>query len=167
MPSSVPARVPSVAVPRTTLLALPIAAALLAGCGGDEGSPEQEVRAVLQTFATATEERDYATICDEVLAPSLLAGLREIGLPCEVALRNSFQEVRDPELTVGEVTVDGASATAKVRTAAAGQAPSTDTLRLERADGKWRVSALADGDEGAGEPTPTPTPDNPPGLDGG
>jgi len=45
---------------------------LTAGCGDPAPSAEEEVRSVLATFATATERRDYATICDEVFAPRLL-----------------------------------------------------------------------------------------------
>jgi hypothetical protein len=130
---------------------------LAAGCGGDkEASPEQEVRSVLTTFATATEKRDYRTICTRVFAPSLLRGLREIGLPCEVAMRNSLGKVREPRLTIGTVTVKGKVATAEVRTSAAGQDPSSDVVRLDRVRSDWKISALSGGDRPAA-PGATPT----------
>ena len=132
-----------------------VALALLAGgCGGGDASDEEQVRDVLGTFARAVEGRDYQRLCDEVFAPKLLDGLAGIGLPCEVALRNSLGEVKDPRLTVGGVTVEDDRATAEIRTSAEGQQPSSDTLELQRVDGKWKVSALSGADEQA---TPTAT----------
>ncbi len=148
--------------PAVLLLAVP---ALLAGCGDDEPTPEQEVRTVLTTFATAAEKRDYQTICTKVLAPDLLQGLRQISLPCEVALEKSLGAVQEPRLTVGAITVDGTTATAEVRTSAKGQAPSSDTVELRRTGKDWRISDLT---SGAAAPQPTPTPESDtPGLDEG
>jgi hypothetical protein len=122
-----------------------VLALALAGCGGtDRPGPDAQVRTVLSAFATAAEERDYQTICDDVLAPKLLSGLESIGLPCEVAMRNSLGSVRNPRLSVGRIDVSGATATAEVRTSADGQEPSTDTVRLDRLKGKWKISALGD-----------------------
>jgi hypothetical protein len=128
---------------------LPIALLVvaLAGCGERTPSDEEQVRDVLRTFASAAEKRDYQTLCDEVFAPKLLSGLQEIGLPCEVAMRNSLGKVREPKLTVGDVEIERDTASAEVKTSAAGQAPSTDTVRLERVKEKWKVSALG-GSEG-------------------
>jgi hypothetical protein len=128
-------------VPRPFLV-LPFAALLLVGCGDRTPSDSEQVRSVLQTFATATEKRDYDTLCDKVLAPKLLTGLQQIGLPCEVALKRSLGSVTNPKLTVGKVTVKGKTATADVRTAADGQQPSGDQVRLEKVKGAWRVSSL-------------------------
>ena len=122
------------------LLALAVLA--LPGCGDRTPSDEEQVREVLTTFARSTERRDYRTLCDEIFAPKLLSGLQAIGLPCEVALRNSLGEVKNPRLTVGKVTVKGKTATADVRTAAEGQEPSSDTIRLDKIKEKWRVSDL-------------------------
>jgi hypothetical protein len=132
-----------------------MAALALGGCGGGDGpSDETQVRDTLRTFATAVEKRDYQTLCDEVFAPKLLQGLESIGLPCEVALaRSTLSQVKDPQLTVGEVTVDGKSASAEVRTSSEGRKPSSDTVELVKISGRWRVAAL-----GAPErPTPTAT----------
>ncbi len=119
------------------------AALALAGCGGDGGpSDEAQVRETLQTFATAVEKRDYQTLCDDVFAPELLQGLGSIGLPCEIAMRTSLGEVEDPKLTVGNITINGKHARAQVKTSAAGQPPSTDTLELDKLKTGWRVSAL-------------------------
>jgi hypothetical protein len=130
-----------------------MAALALAGCGGGGGpNDETQVRDTLRTFAGAVEKHDYQTLCDDVFAPKLLQGLESIGLPCEIALsKSTLAEVKDPQLTVGEVTVDGKSAHAEVKTSSAGRPPSSDTVELVKLQGRWRVAALG------GPPTPTPT----------
>ena len=133
-----------------------LAAVALTGCGGSDGpNPEAQVRATLQSFATAVEKHQYQRLCDDIFAPKLLQQAQSIGLPCEVAMRTSLEDVKDPKLTVGAVKVTGKTASAEIKTAAAGQPLSTDTIRLQRLKGRWRVSALGDG--GAATPTPTPT----------
>ncbi|MEA2292650.1 MAG: hypothetical protein QOE86_289 [Solirubrobacteraceae bacterium] len=124
------------------LLPLLTAAVALAGCGGRTPSDSEQVRTVLQTFATATEQRDYSKLCAEVFSAKLLTGLQQIGLPCEIAMKKSLGEVKHPRLTVGKVSVKGRTATADVRTAADGQQPSSDKVQLEKVKGSWRVSSL-------------------------
>jgi hypothetical protein len=135
-------------------LVLALAVPVAAGCGGRTPSDEEQIRDVLATFAGAIEKREYQRLCDDVFAPKLLDGLRGIGLPCEVALRNSLGEVRDPRLTVGKVTVHGDRATAEIRTSAEGQPPSSDNLELQRIKDKWKVSSLSGGEKPAASPTP-------------
>ena len=77
------------------VLAALAAAAVLGGCGGGP-SDEQQVRDVLRAFATATEKRDYQRLCDDVFAPKLLNGLEQIGLPCELAMKQPLGSVRNP-----------------------------------------------------------------------
>jgi hypothetical protein len=125
------------------VLAALAAAPVLGGCGGGP-SDEQQVREALRVFASATERRDYQRLCDEVFAPKLLSGLEQIGLPCELAMKQSLGTVRNPRLTVGKVTVadDGKTATAEVRTAAEGQEPSSDQVKLQKVKDEWRVASL-------------------------
>ena len=56
--------------------------------------------------------------------------------------------MREPRLSVGAVTVDGDTATAEVRSSAAGQEPSEDTVELVRVDDRWRIASLGDGGPG-------------------
>ena len=129
-------------MPRRSILATLLVVPLLTGCGDRTPSDNEQVRSVLQTFAKATERRDYTKLCNEVFSPKLLTGLQQIGLPCEVAMEKSLGQVKNPRLTVGKVTVKGNSATANVRTTADGQQPSSDLVKLEKVKAGWRVSSL-------------------------
>ena len=124
----------------------------LAGCGSSGPTAEQQVRATLTAFSRATAAKDYQALCDRILAPSLIADLKKIGLPCEIALQQGLGDVQDPRLLVGAVTVKGKSATAQVRSSAQGQAPSSDTIQLEHTDKGWRIASLAT----PAKPSPTP-----------
>jgi len=134
------------------LAAVAGAALVLAGCGGGGPSDEEQVRTTLTSFSRATAAKDYQTICDRLLAPSLIADLKKIGLPCEIALQQGLADVRQPRLLVGDVTVRGKRATADVRSSAEGQTPSKDTIALVRTDAGWRISSLAT----PSEPGPAP-----------
>jgi hypothetical protein len=129
-------------VPRRFLAVTLLVVPLLAGCGDRTPSDTEQVRSVLQTFAKATERRDYTKLCSDVFSPKLLTGLQQIGLPCEVAMAKSLGQVNNPKLTVGKVTVKGNAATADVRTTADGQQPSSDLVKLEKVKAGWRVSSL-------------------------
>jgi hypothetical protein len=129
-------------VPRRSIAATLLVVPLLAGCGDRTPSDNEQVRSVLQTFAKATERRDYTKLCSQVFSPKLLTGLQQIGLPCEVAMQKSLGQVKNPKLTVGKVTVKGNAATADVRTTADGQQPSSDQVKLEKVKAGWRVSSL-------------------------
>ena len=132
--------------------ALLAAAAVLAGCGEKEPTPEEQVRTTLTSFSRATAAKDYQMLCDKLLAPSLIAEVKKIGLPCEIALQQGLGDVRQPRLIVGTVTVDGKKAVAEVQTSAEGEAPSKDSIELERTDAGWRIASLAT----PSEPGPAP-----------
>jgi hypothetical protein len=119
---------------------LVVLAVAFAGCGGP--SDEQQVAGTVSSFGRATAAKDYRTLCDKLLSRKLIEQVEQIGLPCEQALKKALGGVQDPRLTIGKVTVDGATATAEIRTSASGQAPSRDVLRLQRADGGWRIASL-------------------------
>jgi hypothetical protein len=124
------------------ILAPALALLLVAGCGDDGPTPEEEVRATVASFGRATADKDYQALCDRLLAPSLVEEVESIGLPCEVAMQRGLGDVREPRISIGTVRVDGERASAEVRTAAAGEEPSQDTLRLLRIGDVWRISSL-------------------------
>ena len=132
--------------------ALAALALAIAGCGASGPTDEEQVRTTLTAFIRATASKDYQALCDRLLAPSLLTSVKKIGLPCEIALQQSLGDVRQPRLIVGAVTVTGKTAVAEVRTSAEGQAPSKDTVELERTEAGWRIASLAT----PSEPGPAP-----------
>jgi hypothetical protein len=118
-----------------------VAALLLAGCGGGP-SDEEKVRQTLDDFGKATQSKDYQALCDRILAPKLIDKLKQVGLPCEVALQQSLGNVEDPRIVVGKITISDHLAKAQVRTSASGQKPSQDTVELVPVDDSWRISSL-------------------------
>ncbi len=126
---------------RRALLAAALCAAI-AGCGDSGPSDEEQVRATLTEFGRATSAKDYQALCDKVFAKQLTDKLTQVGLPCEVAMQQSFEDVEDPRLTIGKITVDEDTAKAEVRTSATGQQPSQDTVELRRSGDEWRISSL-------------------------
>jgi hypothetical protein len=125
---------------RRPLVALATALAL-GGCGGGPTDTDQ-VRSAVLAFGRATASKDYARLCDDLLAPKLVEQVKSAGLSCEAALEQGLGAVRDPKLTIGRITVDGASARVQVRTSAQGQPPSQDTLKLTKVGGRWRIASL-------------------------
>jgi len=115
---------------------------ILAGCGDQGPPPEEQVRTTVTEFGRATAAKDYQALCDRILAPDLVEDVESIGLPCEVALRQGLGEVKDPRLTIGKITVGEDEATVEIRTSAAGEDPSRDTLKLVNLDGTWKISSL-------------------------
>ena len=120
-----------------------LALALARGCGDSEPTPEEQVRTTLTAFSRATAAKDYQALCDRLLAPSLIADLKKIGLPCEIALQQGLGDVKQPRLIVGKVTVKGKRATAEVRTSAAGPGAVARHHRA-RGDGGGLADLVAD-----------------------
>ena len=84
-----------------------VLALVLAGCGDQGPTDEEQVRTTLSDFSKATAAKDYQRLCDKILAPSLIADLKKIGLPCEIALQQGLGDVKQPRLIVGDVKVKG------------------------------------------------------------
>jgi hypothetical protein len=122
------------------LAATLVALIVFGGCGGGD---EQQVRDTLARFQKATASQDYRTLCTKLLARAVVDRLRSVGLPCEVALQTGLGSVRQPKLKVTRIKIRGSTALAEVRSEAAGQSASTDTIRLVKEDGDWRLTALS------------------------
>ena len=123
-------------------LAPALALLILAGCGDQGPTPEEQVRSTVAEFGRATAAKDYRALCDHILAPELIEDVESIGLPCERALRQGLGSVEEPRLTIGRIDIRDDEASAQVRTSAAGEEPSQDTLRLVNLDGVWKISSL-------------------------
>ena len=112
----------------------------LGGCGE---SPADQVRDEVRQLAQATAARDYATICNQILAPSLVAHLAANNIPCTAALRLALSGVRHPVVSVGKVIVRGSQATAITLTSARGQRAKLVAIELRKTAQGWRISSLA------------------------
>jgi hypothetical protein len=127
----------------TRPLLLVLATCVLAGCGESGPTDEEQIRSTLAEFQRATQAGDYEALCDRILASRLIETVEQIGLPCEVALEKGFEDVENPRLTVGAIAVRDDRATAEVRSSAAGESPSQDTVELVRVGEGWRIASLA------------------------
>jgi putative lumazine-binding protein len=105
---------------------------------------DEAVSKTLESYAAATRDKDYQTICDDLYAKDLVERVRAAGLPCEVALRTGLEDRQNPRLQVLGVEVNGDQALARVRSTAGGEVPSTDLVRLVKEDGEWRVASLSE-----------------------
>jgi hypothetical protein len=128
--------------PTTLAAATAVFAFAVSGCGGEKSDSEQ-VRDVVLAFGEATAKHDYQRICDDLLAPSLVDNLEQVGLPCEVAWRRGLGAVKAPTLKIKTVAVNGGKALVAVRSAAKGQKASEDVIELQLTGGAWRIASLA------------------------
>jgi hypothetical protein len=118
---------------------LVVAALLLGGCGS---SASDQVRAEVGRLAQATADRSYETICNQILAPSLLAHLASNGIPCAQAVRVALSGVRNPVVSVGKVIIKGSRAVAITLTSAWGQKAEVVAIELQRIGRGWRIASL-------------------------
>jgi hypothetical protein len=128
-------RVPAAAV---AIAACAILAVALAGCGSG-GDP---VTSKVEQFVSAVRHHDYVTICDRVLAPSLLADLAQGGVGCEQAMQIALARVSRPRLVIGRIAVSGNTASALALATASGEAAVLTSIELVKTQNGWRVSAL-------------------------
>ena len=130
---------------RRSPVALPLAvlALALAGCGASASSSaefegeEKRVADAVERLQEAGEARDAEAICNDVLAEALREAIVAAGSTCEAELDKAIQDADDFGLDVEDVTVQGTTATAKVRGA--------DRLRefeFVREGDDWRATAL-------------------------
>jgi hypothetical protein len=121
------------------LVALAIVACALGGCGT---STSDQVKAKVAQFGQAVRAKDGKTLCDQVLAATLLERL-PAGLPCVQAMHVFFGSVHDPTLAVGRVVITGkATAEAITLSGARGQIGSLSAIQLVNTSNGWRVSGL-------------------------
>lgn len=106
---------------------------------GGRRDDDKLVRQALTDYGNASRSKDYQELCDDLLAKSFVRRTASSGLPCEVALRTALEDVRNPQLVVLSVNVDGDRATARVRGSAAGQVPGEADYTLVREDDTWKI----------------------------
>ena len=118
---------------------------------------EQQVRAVVARFGVATRAKDYQQICDRLLSKELVDKIEGIGLPCESALQRGLGAVRNPTLSINEVSISGGRALVSIHTTATGEAASDDALQVVREGGEWKIASLAAPNDERTKTDTTPT----------
>jgi hypothetical protein len=96
---------------------------------------------VIEELERAIAAGEFDRICSELLSAEVRrqAG----GGDCPAMLRRTSAGVKRPRIEVKEIRIQGAAAVVEVETAAEGQAPVADTIRLVREAGGYRISSLS------------------------
>jgi hypothetical protein len=134
-------------MPRAPLAAVLLLAALASGCAGTPSSAgdfegeEKNVAEVVEKLQAAGETGDAAEICDEVLAKELRDQIQEAGSTCEQEMEKAIKDADDFQLDVEAVTIDGDTATAKVKGSDQGKERVRD-FEFVREGSEWRATSL-------------------------
>lgn len=143
------------------MLALIMAMAIFAGCGSDSGNDEQGIKDVTAKLQKCMNEMDVLGIYDCIdpneatqTMEQLESGLDSLGMTIDdfekseyyTSMVESFKssmpfDVATAKLDVGEIKIDGDTATAQVTASAEGTEGSVQTLNYVKVDGAWYVSA--------------------------
>jgi hypothetical protein len=135
---------------RRSLLAIPLAlAALAAGCtssggassAGDFQGEEKKVADQVEKLESAGKSTDAEVICTEILAKSFSDQIASAGSSCVDEVDKAIKDADDFTLTVEDVTIDGDTATAKVKGKEAGE-DQVRTFEFEREGSDWRATNL-------------------------
>jgi hypothetical protein len=120
----------------------------LSGCafGGDQearpaGGAPKAVAATIQALDQATRRRDFGLICRRLFTSE--ARRRAGGGDCPRLLRSAVQEVRDPQIRIAGIRIEGDRATVRVRSSAGNQRPIADEVELVRRGRRYLISSLA------------------------
>ena len=94
----------------------------------------------MERLEAATAKQDFTQICDDLLAKATRqqAG----GSQCPAVLGARARGVRRPRIVIKAIEVEGDNAQVRVQTTAAGQAPTSDVIKLIRENGRFRVLSL-------------------------
>jgi hypothetical protein len=123
------------------------AVALLSGCslGGDDepvpatGAP-REIAALIGQLELASQRRDGATVCEDLLTPG--ARLRAGGRACARRVGRGLAPLREPRLTLLGIRLRRDRALVRVRAEQRGRSARDQLLELRRVRGEWRIEAL-------------------------
>jgi hypothetical protein len=128
------------------LLALPLA---LGACGqtdkdssGDFKGDQKAVAQAVEDLQDASRKGDEGKICKDLLAPALVTKIKAASKgTCEDALADALRDADSFELEVEKVAITGTAATATV-TSDTGPKDRTDTLKLVKDRGDWKIAEL-------------------------
>lgn len=134
-------------VRRPVIAALLLAPLALAACGGDgddKSDPSglaREAAAVVEQLERSIANGEFGRICDELLSADVRrqAG----GGECPAMLERTSGGLERPSIEVKKIQIRGSVAIVDVVTKAEGQAQLSDTIRLVREAGRYRISSLS------------------------
>lgn len=130
----------SIATPKLSLLALAIAAALIAGCGGDD-EPSEGPAEVTEAFLVALANQDAEAACGYVSEQGL-EDVEAEGQSCEEAVLGAVGEVSEEDVqAVEDATYEVTEETEDTATVSATRADGDEqSFELVVEDGEWKVS---------------------------
>ena len=131
-----------------TAAALCLLALVTSGCGAaakDSAKSfkgeEAAVAKVVEDLESAARKDKPDSVCAKLVDAKLLATLKTQGTVCKTAIKEAFKDADSFDLSVDDVTINGASATAKV-TGGTGSDKKHYTLDLARTGATWKISSL-------------------------
>lgn len=107
----------------------------------DFNAEQQEVIETITAFGDATANKDYKTLCNDLLSEEA----SNIGGDCEKTFSKTGEALSDFKLTIKSVEVkpDGKTASAEVSvTSNVSPEPQVQTLSLVKEGGEWRIQIL-------------------------
>jgi hypothetical protein len=132
--------------PIVALVAL-LSALTLSACGsagtdssGSFEGQDREVASAVEDLQSAAADDDASEICRTLLAKSLLDQLGSSDA-CQKAVTTAIDAADTTELKVESVRVNGANATARVKSGT-GDAATTRTVQLTREGSNWKIATL-------------------------
>jgi hypothetical protein len=130
----------------SALVAL-LAALTLAACGSagtdsskDFEGTDRDVASAVEDLQSAAADDDASQICRELLAKSLLDKLGSADT-CQRAVGKAIDAADTDELEVQSVRVNGANATARVKSGT-GDGATTRDVQLTREGSNWKIASL-------------------------
>ena len=101
------------------------------------GEATRQVVATLEQFERALADGDFATICGNLFTTEAREAAG--GDRCPSVLQDTAGGLRDPKVQIVSITVRGNTATAVVRATVSGGRPVTDTIRLVKQGGRYKI----------------------------
>jgi hypothetical protein len=131
----------------TAYVAVLCAAAVAAGCGGDDDvnnnaddydGTDAEVAGLVDDFANAGRDGERTEICEDIFSTELAGNIeRESGQSCPSEVEDNLPE-DDYELEIDSLAVDGDKATVAVTD----QDDNASVLHIEKIDDVWRIARV-------------------------
>jgi hypothetical protein len=109
---------------------------------GDFKGTEKDVAQAVYDFRDAVAKRDESKICDTYFTAALKQSVADAHhSTCAKAIEDSVADIDATDIKVQDITVEGSTATVKVKTNLSKGADPIDSLTLADEHG-WRISKL-------------------------